>query len=52
MDLFWKKKNVYKIIFIVMEQLPFFYSFNTILQSELMKFLLSHPMSFLLCISK
>ena len=52
MDLFWKKKNVYNILFVIIEQLPFIYSFNTILHGEMMKFLLSHFLSFLLCISK
>ena len=47
-----KKKNVYNILFVVIEQLPFVYSFNTILHGELLKFLLSRFMSFVLCISK
>ena len=33
-----KKKNVYNILFIVIEQLPFACSFNTILHGGLMKF--------------
>ena len=43
-SVFWKKKNVYNIhniLLIVIEQLPFAYSFNTILHGGLMKFLLS-----------